>query len=274
MLTGQSGILTQTSKAKDNTQIETEKEQIRLAMQESLISNNMQDNNKTDLENLEIALNDIVGKNKTEISDLGDGYEIGFLDSNRYYEVDKNGNFGEWKTVTKDQYAGDITKDENGRILDGSEKNSYEINCIEDLVAFSIMTYKSDSDLNLVRQNFQGKYVILAKTLDFKANSSYKDPTTTIYGDLNEDGVVEDIKTELTKQGEDCGGFPGIGRTAFSGIFDGRENYIKNLYQNGKEKNVSLFLNLSNDVEIKNLNITGKIIGKSGTAGFYMGRIK
>ena len=68
MLTGQSGILTQTSKAKDNTQIETEKEQIRLAMQESLISNNMQDNNKTDLENLEIALNDIVGKNKTEIS--------------------------------------------------------------------------------------------------------------------------------------------------------------------------------------------------------------
>ena len=50
----------------------------------------MQDRNKTDLENLEIALNDIVGKNKTEISDLGNGYEIGFFDSNRYYEVDKN----------------------------------------------------------------------------------------------------------------------------------------------------------------------------------------
>mgnify|MGYP004512851775 FL=1 len=135
------------------------------------------------------------------------------------------------------------------------------------------MTYKSDSNLNIERQDFKGKYVILSKTLDFKANSSYKDPTTTIYGDLNEDGVVEDIKTELTKQGEDCRGFPGIGRTFFSGIFDGRENYIKNLYQNGKEKDVSLFLVLSNDVEIKNLNITGKIIGKSDAAGFYVGRI-
>ena len=217
---------------------------------------------------MKIAIRNIVGDDKTEVSDLGDGFEIGFLESKRYYEVDKNGNFRGYKIVTKDLYAGDIEKDLNGNKLDGSEEHPYEINCIEDLVAFSIMTYQGDSNLNLKSQNFQGKYVILTKTLDFKANSSYKDPTTMIYGDLNEDGVVDDIKTELTKQGEECGGFPGIGRKVFRGVFDGKRNYIKNLYQNGKTKSVSFFFNLSNGVEIKKLSITGKIIGKSHAAGF------
>ena len=228
-------------------------------------------NDKTDLENLGMALNDIVGNDKTEISDLGDSYEIGFLDSRRYYEVDRNGNFREWKTVIKDSYAGDITKDETGIELDGSEKNPYEINCIEDLVAFSIMTYKSDNNLNLIRENFQGKYVILTRSLDFKASSSYNDATTTIYGDLNEDGVIEDIKTELTKEGEEQGGFAGIGRWQFAGIFDGKGFYLRNMYQNGKEGGISLFINLLNNAEIRNLNISGNIIGKWHTAGFITG---
>ena len=45
--------------------------------------------------------------------------EVLFTDSNRYYEIDEDGNVSEPQEVVKDQYAGDITK---GGRCDGSEE--------------------------------------------------------------------------------------------------------------------------------------------------------
>ena len=49
--------------------------------------------------------------------------------------------------IIEDKSPGDITKDENGNSLKGDEGEPYEIWCIEDLVAFSMMTNGGNSEL-------------------------------------------------------------------------------------------------------------------------------
>ena len=58
----------------------------------------------------EPALKDEAGTNPTEVSDAGDVIEVLFTDSNRYYEVDKDGNVSEPQELVRDENAGDITK--------------------------------------------------------------------------------------------------------------------------------------------------------------------
>lgn len=64
-----------------------------------------------------------------------------------------------------------------GGRCDGSEEKPFEINCIEDLVAFS-------QNVN-TGNNYSGKYIKLMRTLDFSSIFSYNDYTTTEWGDLN-----------------------------------------------------------------------------------------
>ena len=266
LVLGDNGIIKKAQEAKDTTIISTEKEQIIMAMQASYDVSNAE----LTEEKLAEELANIVGSEKNKINDLGDAFEIKFVASNKYYRVDKVTNIVEYEIIEDDKYAGDITKDIKGKDLDGSENSPYEINCIEDLVAFAIMTENGNQSLNLSRYNFTNKYVILTRTLDFKADSSYSDPATTIYGDLNSDGVVEDIKTELTKKGENCRGFLGIGKgIGFCGNFNGKGNYIRNLYQNAIDnREIALFINLNN-AQISDLNITGEITGKWHSARFH-----
>ena len=40
---------------------------------------------------------------KTEATDIGDEFEVVFIDSNRYYTVDKDGNVGEGQEIIKDK---------------------------------------------------------------------------------------------------------------------------------------------------------------------------
>ena len=148
------------------------------------------------------------GKDKTEATDTGEEFEVLFKESKRYYTVDKDGNVGESQEIVEEKNAGDITK---GGSLDGSEEKPFKINCIEDLVAFSIMTNGGNTELGLSYNNFEGKNVELERSLNFKSSLSYNDCTTTKYGDLNEDGNIEDIRTELTKTDENCKGFTPIG---------------------------------------------------------------
>ena len=271
-LIGEGGIINQAKKTRESSEIGKEKEQIKLAFQAQNIERFQYGSEITE-ENFKAALENVVGVDKNEVLDAGDEFEVKFLESERYYIVNKEDGTVELEIVENDEYAGDITKDIEGNILDGSEEHPYEINCIEDLVAFSIMTGDGNSSLNLNRNWFENKYIVLTRTLNFKSDTSYTDPTTTIYGDINTDGIVEDIKTELTKQGEECGGFPGIGKSTFKGNFDGRNNYIKNLYQNDKnQKDIGLFINIQN-AEIENLSITGSITGKWHTAGIASGLI-
>ena len=126
------------------------------------------------------------------------------------------------------------------------------------------MVNGGNTELGITSTNFSGKYVILMRSLDFKSIFSYNDYTTTKYGDLNTDGIVENIKTELTKTEEGCRGFKPIGRDwlygGFAGTFDGRNNEIKNLYEkNGVEDNDLGLFGIIHDSTIMNLTVGGKI---------------
>lgn len=123
-------------------------------------------------------------------------------------------------------------EDDNPGVLDGdgTETKPYEINCIEDLVAFSKQVNEGN--------NFSGKYIKLMRSLDFKSNNSYINPETQEFGDVNFDGKTEGLKIELSS-GQ---GFIPIGNynsdpLPFSGTFYGNKNYIRNLYVNVVQEN-------------------------------------
>lgn len=136
-----------------------------------------------------------------------------------------------------------------------------EINYIEDLVELS-------NDVN-AGNSYAGKTVKLMRTLDFKDESSYKNPNDTSFGDLNENKNTEGIKDELTNK-DGCGFKPiGDERTPnnyFSGTFLGQGFEIRNIYikVNDDDTSRSVYAGLFGCVEngtIKNIGITGNING-------------
>ena len=200
-LNGDSGIIKKSKEAKEQTEISEEKEVVDRATVQAMGNNKKGDLIKNELQE---QLDKIVSGGKIEVSNNGEEFEILFRESNRCYTVDKKGNILEQQTIAKTEYAGDITK--NGQ-YDGSAEKPYQISCIEDLVAFSIMTNGGNNELGLTSRNFKDEYVILERTLNFNSIISYNDYNTLKYGDLNKDGVIENIKTELTKTGDNCVGF-------------------------------------------------------------------
>lgn len=126
--------------------------------------------------------------------------------------------------------------DENPGVLEVDEENvnTYIINSIEDLVFFANDVTEGNT--------YEGETVKLGLSLDFKSNKSYVEPFRTNYGEYGYDG---ELKTLLTSQS----GFIPIGSIYdsdtqnFSGIFDGQNNSINNLYIN--------FTNNEGDNDIK-----------------------
>ena len=267
---GNNGIIGEAKNAKELAEIDEEKGIVKRATTVSLIKSK---GAKVEQDTLEKALNDETGEGKTEVNDVGDVFEVVFVDSNRYYEVNEEGNISEVNKITKDDYAGDITK---GGRYDGSEENPYEISCIEDLVVLSIMVNGGNTDLGIAKNNFSSKNVVLTRSLNFNSRFSYNDSTTTKFGDLNEDGIIENIKTELTKTDENCIGFKPIGINEygdyrFFGALDGKNNEIKNIYIKSIE-DAGLFGNTWGAV-ISNLTISGKITSTQKNAGGIAGKI-
>lgn len=147
---------------------------------------------------------------------------------------------------------------------DGTSNNPYKIESLEDLVAFS----------NNVNSGitYNNEYVELKRTLDFLDNNSYDDINTTIFGDINGDGIIDGLKEELTK--ETGKGFTPIGNTtvSFLGDFNGNSKEIKNLYINvtaDKDVYLGLFGRAKN---IRNLGVQGNIYG-STNGRIYTGMI-
>ena len=256
-ITGSNGIIGQAQSAKEETEISQEKEIIDISTVEA-----MGKNNRGNLEEEEFQ--DVLNSHtngKVEVIDIGEEFEVLFEESNRYYTVDKNGNILDYTTGVIDSAPGDITKKEDGTVLDGSEEHPYEINCIEDLVAFSNMVNKTGKvyqDGKLIdavdsKGIASGSNVILTRDLNFKSSASYIDSTRTDFGDINGNaGDGNALITEMTTGT----GFPAIGKyqanfsTTFSGIFDGRNHSIKNLYKS------ALFGSIRGS-EIKNITVYG-----------------
>lgn len=251
--------------AKNNTEIANEKEIIQNAI---IIAQQTSKAGKITTQEMQQALNQVVTEETVTVSNNGKNFLIRFDRSNRYYEVDEKENINGPKEPVKIEFAGDITK--NGA-YDGSKSKPFKIECIEDLVEFSIMSNGGNTELNIISNTFTNQYIELTNTLDFQSIFSYSDYATTKYGDLNKDGKIEDLKTELTKTEENCIGFSGIGEVkgAFNGEFDGKGNEITNIYINttSNGKNAGLFAAIT-DATIKNVGVTGKII-----SGQYAGGI-
>ena len=257
-LTGENGIIKSSKEAKKETEIANEKEILERATVQAMAEDVR---GVVKQENLQNKLDGETDKEKTEVSDLGDEFEVLFKESNRYYLVDKAGNIGDAIQIIEDKSPGDITKDENGNNLDGSEDSPYEIWSIEDLVVFSNMVNGSGKmirDNKVVNvegaNNFAGKYVNLKRSLNFKSKLSYEDSQRTDFGDLNgnnDDGNLL-INEMTTGSGFISIGYFEIGATAksFKGTFNGENNSIINLY------NKPLFKSIQ-EAKIENIKVYG-----------------
>ena len=240
-ITSDNGIIKNASDAKEQTEIAEEKEIVDRATIQAM-GNNKRGNLVED--ELQEQLDKITDSGKTEVSDNGEEFEVIFVDSNRYYTVDKDGNIVEEGKIVIDKSPGDITKDENGNTLKGDESEPYEIWCIEDLVEWS-------NNYN----NYINSKIILCQTLDFNSNLSYSN------GMILGCDSIEELKDLLTnKSGQ---GFTPIDN--FSGIFDGQYCEIKNIYVN-KDGNSAFFIN-TNNCTIKNLVLDGNIVGSLSVGG-------
>lgn len=132
-LKGDNGIIGQAKGGKDSAEISEEKEIIEVSVVQA-IDEDVYGNITTDI--FRKKLNNNTGEGKTEVIDNRDTIVARFIEKNRYYEIDKDGNIDGPKELIKDENAGDLSK---GGKAEGSEEKPYEINCIEDLVTFSIM---------------------------------------------------------------------------------------------------------------------------------------
>ena len=253
MVTSDNGILKETKNAKQQTKIDNEKSIVERAKMLAMMRSK---NGAITYEIFEPALKDEAGKISTDVSDAGDTIEVLFTDSNRYYEIDQDGNVSEPQEVVKDEYAGDITK---GGRCDGSEEKPYEINCIEDLCDFS----------NMVNINFHSnKYVVLNKNLNFNSNFSYVNGNIKTDGKIKSCNSINELKTALTT-GE---GFYNISQDQENGlkevVFDGQYHTISNLYENYEDSKAGgLFAYCSWGSRILNLTVTGNIKSKAKTGG-------
>ena len=269
MVTSDNGILKETKNAKQQAEIDNEKSIVERAKMLAMMRSK---NGAITYEIFEPAIKDEAGKISTDVSDAGDTIEVLFTNSNRYYEIDQDGNVSNPQEVVKDEYAGDITK---GGRCDGSEEKPYEINCIEDLVILSNIVngngikFENGQLVNVNgTKSFKGEYLILTKNLNFKSKYSYADSTRTDFGNLNNDDTDgNSLMTEMTTGA----GFTPISYSTgtFRGNFNGKGHTISNIYINAAEddeKAKGLF-GYAYDAYIGNLTITGKINSNWHTGG-------
>ena len=168
------------------------------------------------------------------------------VDEVTYPEGYQEKNEAEYFKVGTENQNDEENNDESGN----NANEIVEINYIEDLVEFS----------NSVNQGntYENKTIKLLRNLDFNEDSSYQDSMNTTYGDINKNGIVEDIKTELTTEY----GFIPIGERSnpFKGTFDGQKHEIRNLYIGGVREVVDYGLfGCAENTTIKNIGISGII---------------
>lgn len=181
-------------------------------------------------------------------------------EKHRYYVIDKDGNVE--GPLYVDENPGDITKDVYGNELTGkSENEAYQINSIEDLCAVSNMSNNGT--------DFSGKYIKLMKNLDFKSDISYVNGNISELGEIQSFTNYIDLKNYLTDEAKT--GFVPV--LKLSGILDGNNKIISNMYINDINNNCALIK--ENSGKIINLEIKGgKVIGKENCAGIVSKNLK
>ena len=246
-LFGDSGIIKNAEKAKQETEISNEKELIGQANTLALAQSRT---GKITVEGMQIAMNDTAGENAVTAINNGDKIAIKFEKSGRYYNVDENGNIEQF-TPYFDATPGELAQNSN---------SEYMIESIEDLVVFSAMTNGGYKDEHIDIDKNSALKAILMCDLDFKSPLSYGDSTTTIYnGYLGVEDENVPLIDALTNTEKYKGFIPiGIEKSKFNGIFDGQNYYIRNLSQN-LDIYAGLFGCINIHASVKNITVTGNI---------------
>lgn len=164
--------------------------------------------------------------------------------------------------LTEENQVKQVTDTTPGELAgNGTEEDPYLVQSIEDLVAFSNNVNNGTS--------YEGKYVNLERTLDFKSEKSYVNPSNmnalitgsgfTPIGGKNLKFEYSSGTAEAFGEGRFTGNF-------FKGTFNGNGNYIKNLYVNGASDESNSYGYVAglfgvNAGTIKNLNVTGEVKG-------------
>lgn len=214
LVLGQNGIITKATDAKIEGEVSYEKEQISLAVSSAKMEKIKNgDNTVISSEELQKELDNQMKSGKVRVAGNG-SLTVEYIESGRSYEVNDNGYISEDVIIKAEDPTPGVMEGE------GTQENPYQINSVEDLVAFS----KTASEGN----KYEGKYVKLMRNLDFNSVLSYIEPNNTeLFGDYNGDGVTEGIKAEVTKK--EANGFKAIHN--FYGIFLGNNKKINNVYQ-------------------------------------------
>ena len=152
-----------------------------------------------------------------------------------------------------------------------TSKADKSIMYIEDLVDLSFEVNEGDS--------YASKNVALTNSLDFKEDSSYRNPNIPytrngVEIDLNKDGSVQTVKEELTLLGGI--GFTPVGDAdnAFSGSFYGQGYEIKNIYINSDELRYAGLFGVTDGAVIRDLGVSGNIsVSGNRFIGGIAGRI-
>ena len=244
--------------AKEQTEIANEKEIIDQATVQAMGKDRY---GNLSQENLQKALDNITKEGNTEVLLDGINFIVKFIESNRCYQVDGDGNVTDPIEVIVDPYPGNITVGINGEELDGTETSPYEIWCIEDLVSYS----KTMSEGN----SMCSSYVSLCRNLNFKSKLSYTNCDTTEYDTfLGGDGNTKLIE-QLSERGK---GFKPIQGGKFLNnpvIFDGKNHKLENIYV--YQQAMAGVISAAGTINVKNLGITGTIISEEGSAGGIIG---
>ena len=210
MLSGDNSILQKAIDAKERTSTAQEEEAAKLSF--TTIQMDLVQGKSVDTTAFQSIVDGNFGSGNATGTIGGNSYIITVKRTGINYQMDSNGNISELAEIPIDFAPG---------ILEQSG-NTYTINSIEDLVAFS---YNVNSGTEL----YEGKIVTLGRDLDFQNDKSYVDASAKYKKDDN--GYTPDttstttIKRFMTNtEGE---GFVAIGNQGFSGnkfagIFDGK----------------------------------------------------
>ena len=118
-ITGENGLLSSSLKAKEETEIENEKEIISRATAQVIAEDprgNIEEGS------LQKELNKETEGGKTEVTDVGNEFEVQFTESKRYYIVDKDGNV---KEVVYEENTAEVPKYWEKTTIEDKEWYSY-----------------------------------------------------------------------------------------------------------------------------------------------------
>ncbi|NLD79032.1 MAG: prepilin-type N-terminal cleavage/methylation domain-containing protein, partial [Mollicutes bacterium] len=149
----------------------------------------------------------------------------------------------------------------NGTAEDYNNVDTCYIYTVEDLVTFSNMVNGTTGTY----YTFLNKNVELMNDINITDDSTYGDSTTKIFEDINNNGTIEILKTELTTEE----GFMPIGDNTnnFQGTFVGNAKTISNLYINKPTRQYTGLFGYNNGY-IYGLNLVGiNIEGNTYTGG-------